>query len=139
MQHPLDRDEIPVCEGTEEKNEVWEQYKESDEPFVILQKVELGYMPKYDLYTTDKKLTDDAASDVNDWIGEWVEIYTAELEDTKFTRDELSYHAGKSSGAIWPLEREEALNVAEEISEILSDDSNLDVISPRDAFFGDAD
>jgi hypothetical protein len=137
MHHPLSCDEIPVCETTDEKNSIWKKCEQAGEPFVILEKVEMGFMPKYDLYTTDKNLTDGAASEVRERMDEWIEIYTAELEDNRFNREELSWHAGKCSGAIWPLEKEEALKFAEEMSEIVSEEDNVKKISARDAFFTD--
>lgn len=131
-----DRDEIPVCETTDDRDKEFQRAKESEEPFLVLTSTENGYMVSYDMHSTPYNLEDDPASDIRAMIEEWVRVYIEEITDPDFKRDDISHHSGRDSGAIWPLDRPEALDLAEEIGEMVFDESNWRKVSPREAFYG---
>ncbi|CQH55130.1 uncharacterized protein HHUB_2186 [Halobacterium hubeiense] len=134
MPQPLTKDEVKIFEEKEEKNEYWTECESEEKPFIAVVPVDQGYMAKYDMYTIGSDLSNVAADEARNLIEEWVEIYVEEITDDQFKREEITRHAGTTSGAIWPLDKPEAREVAADLSEIVYDESNWESIDPRDAW-----
>ena len=130
-----DRDKIPICEDTDDRNKEFQRAKDAEKPFLILTSTENGYMVSYDMHSAPYNLEDGSASDIRSMIEEWVTVYVEEIADPDFKREDISHHSGRVSGAIWPLDRPEALDLAEDIGEIIFDESNWSKVSSREAFY----
>jgi hypothetical protein len=112
--------DVPVCETTEELNEVWKNCKSQKVPAVAVEKVGDGYSAKYDFHHLSKQLTDSAKQEVETLLESKVDSVLR-----RAGREEgVGFSAGQSSGRIFPIPKDDAKATAAEFSEVVLDSSN---------------